>query len=133
MMEVLIQEEKERYFLELALQGAKLLPHFNIVTIVTKEEEIKNNRLQKQIQSMQEELLQLMKDKEKPTKQFSLDNICPFPFDKGLFMAPFPKGVELPKYEKYLGTSDPQDHLREFGALSMEFIHDQTYLMCLFP
>ena len=48
-------------------------------------------------------------------------------------MPPFPKGVELPKYDKYLGTSDPQDHLWEFGALSMEFIHDQTYLMRLFP
>lgn len=48
-------------------------------------------------------------------------------------MPPFPKGVELPKYEKYLGTTNPQDHLREFGTLSMEFMHDQTYLMFLFP
>ena len=60
-----------------------------------------------------------------------LDSIFPFPFDKDLHMPPFPRGVELPKYEKYFRTSDPQDHLREFGALSMEFMHDQTYLMCL--
>ena len=48
-------------------------------------------------------------------------------------MPPFPRGMELPKYNKYFGTTDPQDHLQEFGALSMEFIHDQTYLMHLFP
>ena len=81
---------------------------------------------------MQDQLLQLMKDNGKPNRQFSLDNICLFSFDKGLFMPHFPKGVELPKYDKYLGTLDPQDHLREFGALSMEFIHDQNYLMHFF-
>ena len=73
-----------------------------------------------------------MKDKDKPTKYFSLDNICLFSFEKSLFMPRFPKGVELPKYDKYLGTANPQDHLRDFDALSMEFIHDQTYLMHLF-
>ena len=73
-----------------------------------------------------------MKDKDKPTTQFTLDSICPFPFDKNLSMPPFSKGVELPKYEKYMGTFDPEDHLREFGAFSMEFIHNQTYLMHLF-
>ena len=65
-----------------------------------------------------------MKDKEKPTTLFTLDSICPFPFDKSLSMPHFPKGVELPNYDKYLGMSDPQDHLREFGALSMEFIYN---------
>ena len=62
-----------------------------------------------------------------------LDALCPFPFDKNLDMPPFPRGVELPKYDKYFRTTDPQDHLREFGALSMEFMHNQTYLMHLFP
>lgn len=75
---------------------------------------------------MQEQLLQMMKEKEKPAKQYALDTICPFPFDKDLYIPPFPKGIELPKYEKYLGTYDPQDHLKEFSALSMEFMHDQT-------
>ena len=48
-------------------------------------------------------------------------------------MPPFSRGVELPKYDKLFGTYDPQDHLWEFGALSMEFMHNQTYLMHLFP
>ena len=78
----------------------------------------------KKIQGMQDLLLKITMDKDKPNKQFSLDTICPFPFKKGLFMPPFPKGLEIPKYDKYLGTSNPHDHLREFGALSMEFMHD---------
>ena len=82
---------------------------------------------------MQEKILQFMKDEDKPTTYFTLESIFPFLFDKSLSMPPFPKGVELPKYDKYLGMSDPQDHLREFRALSMEFIHNQTYLMHLFP
>lgn len=48
-------------------------------------------------------------------------------------MPPFPRGAELPKYDKFLAATNPQDHLREFGDLSMEFMHDQTYLMRLFP
>ena len=75
----------------------------------------------------------MMKDKDKPTKTYMLDSLCPFPFDKNLDMPPFPRGVELSKYEKYFGTTNPQDHLCEFGALSMEFMHNQTYLMHLFP
>ena len=126
MMEIFMQKEKEKYLLELASQGAKLPYHFDIENIITKEKETKNDRMQKKIQGMQDQLLKLMKNKDKPNKQFLLDIICLFPFEKGLFMPPFPKGVGLPKYDKYLGTSDPHDHLREFGTLSMEFMHDQT-------
>ena len=83
---------------------------------------------------MQDQMAQMMKDKDKPTtKTYTLDALCPFPFDKTLDMPPFPQGVALPKYDKYVGTTDPQDHLREFGALSMEFMHNTTYLMRLFP
>ena len=63
---------------------------------------------------------------------YTLDALCPFPFDKSIDMPPFPRGVELPKYDKYFGTSDPQDHLWEFDAFSMEFMHNQTYIMHLF-
>jgi len=74
----------------------------------------------------------MLKDKYKPAKTYTLDALFPFPFDKNLDMPHFPRGVELPKYDKYFGSTDPQDHFREFGALSMEFMHNQTYLMCLF-
>ena len=75
----------------------------------------------------------MMRDKDRPTKTYTLDALCPFPFEKSIHMPTFPRGVELPKYDKYLGTTDPQDHLWEFCAFSMEFMHDQTYLMYLFP
>ena len=119
MMKILLLEEKEKYLLELAQQGAKIPPDYKVETLVPKEEETKNAQLQKKMQTMQDQILQLMKDKDKPTTQFTLDSIYPFPFDKSLQMPPFPKGVELPKYDKYLGKSDPQDHLRKFGALSV--------------
>src|SRR5271168_3830819 len=66
-------------------------------------------------------------------KPFFIEALCPFPFDKSLIMIPFPTNAIYPKYEKYEGTSDPQDHLREFCALSLEFMHAITYLMKLFP
>ena len=74
----------------------------------------------------------MMHDKDKPTKIYTLDSLCPFPFENSIDMPPFPREVELPKYDIYLGNFDPQDHLWEFGTLSMEFMHDQTYLMYLF-
>ena len=49
---------------------------------------------------MQDQLAQMMKDKDKLYKTYTLDALCPFPFDKNLDMPPFPRGVELPKYEK---------------------------------
>ena len=81
---------------------------------------------------MQTQLKLMKKKKEKSTPNFSLDFIHPFPFDKNMYMPYFPKGLEMPQFDKYKGTKDPQDHLREFGALSMEFMQDQTYLMLLF-
>ena len=67
------------------------------------------------------------------TKQYSLDEICPYPFDKTLNMIPFPHNYDFPKYDKYNGRSDPIDHVREFCTMSLEFTHNDTYLMRLFP
>lgn len=60
---------------------------------------------------MQDQLAQMMHDKDKPTKIYTLDVLCPFPFDKSIGMPTFSRGVELPKYDKYFGTTNPQDHL----------------------
>ena len=46
-MEILLNEEKEKYFLKLAQEGAKLPHHFNIKTIITAEEETKMFKLKK--------------------------------------------------------------------------------------
>ena len=69
------------------------------------------SKLQKQLKIMQDQLAQMKKDKDKLAKTYTLDALCPFPFDKNLDMPPFLRGVELPKYDKYFGTTDPQDHL----------------------
>ena len=72
-------------------------------------------------------------EKEKEPKEFSMEALCPFPFDKDLYMPPFPKRVEMPKYDKYDRNFDPQDHVSEFFTQSMDFIHEPTYLMHFFP
>ena len=46
---------------------AKPPADYNVETLVTKEEETENSKLQKQVQTMQDQILQLMKDKDKPT------------------------------------------------------------------
>lgn len=66
------------------------------------------------------------------TQRYSLEDICPYPFDKSLNMIPFPPNYEIPKYNKYNGKTDPQDHVREFFIMSIEFVHNETYLMRLF-
>lgn len=48
-------------------------------------------------------------------------------------MKPFPKGFEIRKFDKYRGTGNPKDHIREFWVHCMEFAYDDTYLMWLFP
>lgn len=126
-MEILLNEEKEKYFLKLAQVGAKLSNHFNIETIVTQEEETKTSQLYKQLKVMQEQLTQVMCDKDKPIKTYNLDTLFPFPFDKILDMLPFPKGVELPKYDKYFRTSNPQRSFEVIWWFVYE-IHAQPYI-----
>ena len=48
-------------------------------------------------------------------------------------MKPFPKGFEIPKFDKYHGMGNPEDHIREFQVHCMEVAYDDTYLMWLFP
>lgn len=67
------------------------------------------------------------------TKTYSLEDICPHPFDRSLQMISFPPNFETPIYDKYRGKTDPQDHVREFCAASMEVSHNDIYLMRLFP
>ena len=46
-MDILVHEEKEKYFLKLAQEGAQLPHHFNVKNIITPEEETKTSKLQK--------------------------------------------------------------------------------------
>ena len=51
-MEILLNKEKEKYFLKLAQEGARLPHHFNIETIIMSEEETKMSKLEKQLKIM---------------------------------------------------------------------------------
>lgn len=66
-------------------------------------------------------------------KRYSLEEICPYLFEKGLNMVSFPQHCEILKYDKCDGKTNPQDHIREFCTISMEFAYNETYLMRLFP
>lgn len=71
-------------------------------------------------------------EKEKSKTSF-VESICALLFDRSLYMVPFPRDIEVPKYDKYDGNGDPHDHVSHFYALSMDFMHEDTYLMGLFP
>lgn len=47
-------------------------------------------------------------------------------------MHPFPRDIKVPKYDKYDVNGDPHDHVRHFYALSMDFMHEDAFLMHLF-
>jgi hypothetical protein len=95
-MKTIINRDKEQYFLDLAEQGAQLPPHFKAEDIIAREEETPMTLITKQMQAMQMELQKLKKEKETPNTRFSLNTIYPFPFDRDLYLPPFPCGVEIP-------------------------------------
>ena len=46
-----------------------------------------------------------------PKSSFSLDSICPNPFNKSVDMNDFPRKLEIPQYDKYDKNGDPSDHV----------------------
>ena len=46
-MEILLNKEKEKYFLKLDQEGVKLPHHFNVETIITPKKENKTSKLKK--------------------------------------------------------------------------------------
>lgn len=45
------------------------------------------------------------------TVRYSINEICPYPFDRSLNMIPFPPNSDIPKFDKYDGKGDPRDHV----------------------
>jgi len=136
----------------LAQQGTKILPNFDTSTLkdttstnnmetpkitqeVPKIDKTKDTTnpldlLTQQIQVLQQQLSDIQT--RASSKHYSLEDISPYPFDKGLIMIPFPSNFEVPKFDKYWGKGDPRDHIREFSAACLEVTHNETYLMQLF-
>ena len=66
--------------------------------------------LEKTIHTNQQGLQELRLMIEPPKTSF-VESICALPFDRSLYMVPFPQDIEVPKYEKYNGNSNPHDHV----------------------
>ena len=57
---------------------------------------------------MQDQLAQMMQDKDKPIKAYILDALCPFPFDKNIDMPPFQGELNCPSMRNTLEFSIPK-------------------------
>lgn len=68
------------------------------------------NDVTTQIRLLSQQVLDLQSGKTMKTSS----NLCPYLFDKSLAMKLFPKGFEIPKFDKYQGTGNPEDHIKEF-------------------
>lgn len=62
-----------------------------------------------------------------------MEDLCPYPFDRTLYMPPFPPHFETPRFNKYRGKGDPRDHVRELFTACIKVAHEDTYLMRLLP
>jgi len=65
-------------------------------------------------------------------RDFSFEEICPFPFDRSINMISFPQNFEIPKFNKYTRQTCPVTHLNEFFALCQEVAYSEGYLKRLF-
>ncbi len=131
-MEKIHKKHKERYILALAQQRVKLPTNFDVTNLKWDKEDSPLDIVTQKLQDLQMEMEKMKRGKIQPTK-FNLKKVCPLPFDKNITFMHFLQNVQIPNYDKYFGTLDPPDHLRQFHTLSMKFFHDMTYLMWLFP
>ena len=123
-MDQYIQINKDKYFMDLIKKGVQVPYDFDV-----------NKNIKRQNPSFQEQIgknMKMLMDKITPKNPFSLQSVCPLPFEKSILEVEFPKKIEFPHYDKYNGNGDPSDHVRQFNVLSLEFSHKDAYLMRLF-
>lgn len=65
-------------------------------------------------------------------KDFSFEEIFPFPFDRSINMILFPPIFEIPKFDKYMGETCPITHLKDFFVIFQEVAYSEDYLKRLF-
>ena len=111
----------------MAERGWKLPRDFDVECIILKREPTEVEILREEIQELRKQFTQLQASKEPPKTSF-VDSICALPFDRSLYMQPFPKDIEVPKYDKYDGNGDPHDYARHLYALSMDLCMKTPFL-----
>lgn len=67
------------------------------------------------------------------TKNYTMQDICPYPYNKIIPMPPFHPHFMKPNFDKYRGKEDPMAHIREFFTACIEVAREESYLMRLFP
>ena len=132
MMHILLECNADQYFQYMTSRGFRLPPNYDIHQLIQEREPTEVENLRNALQATQKDVQKLRLELEPPKTSF-VESICALHFDRSLYMVPFPQDIEVPKYYKYDGNSDPHDHVQHFYALSMDFIHEDTYLLQLFP
>ena len=131
-MHVLLEHNGDRYFQDMTSRGFWLPPSYDVHKIIQERVPTKFEILRDELQQTNQHLTQLTIEKEPPKVSF-VESICALPFDRSLYMVPFPRDIEVPKYNKYDENGDPHDHVRHLYALSMDFLRKGTYLLWFFP
>lgn len=91
-MEKILEKHKERYILTLTQQGGKFPSDFDVTNLKWDEEESPLDVVTQKLQDLQLEMKKMKRGKTQPV-EFSLEKVCPLPFDKNITFTPFP-----PKY-----------------------------------
>ena len=80
MMDLLLKEEKDKYFLQLAQEGVRLPSHFDAKDIIAPKEETENSEMEKQLKIIQDQiahLQQLKEEEERSSNKFSFRDYFP--------------------------------------------------------
>ena len=92
-VEAYMEQNKDTCFQNLIKKGAKVPYNFDI-----------EKKIQKHAPTMKEEFKQMKKkmaQMEAPKSSFSLDLVCPNPFDESVDIKYFPRKFLIPQYDKY--------------------------------
>lgn len=71
--------------------------------------------------------------KQERQKFYAQRDLFPYPFDRNIEIIPFPLGFEIPKFDKYKGWGNIEDHIKEFYVACMEVGYNDSHLIHLFP
>lgn len=80
--------------------------------------------LAQQVQNLQRQMTNMQTRNEK--KSYTMEDLRPYPFDRTLYLLPFPPHFETLRFDKYIRKGDPQDHVKEFFTSCIEVAHEDT-------
>ena len=99
LMHKLLEHNRDQYFQYMTSRGYKLPPNYDVWKIVQERVPTKLEVLREELQQINQCLSQLAIAKEPPKVSF-VEGICALPFDRSIYMVPFSRDVEVPKYYK---------------------------------